>query len=140
MFERLLKACECLLAIIGTRSVVYSAFTHLSDPASLTDTSERRPARAARPPYRGGRSGNKEGPSFLVALPCCRDDARLLGPAAVVDELLDAVVFTDVEFPRVAGRANRLRGILHRDQLAQKPLPSGGFCMPRSVTVALRSQ
>src|SRR2546428_10864332 len=60
---------------------------------------------------------DKERAGFLVALPRCDDDARLLGPAAVVDELLDAVVFADVEVPGVAGGVTDIRGILHRDQL-----------------------
>ena len=41
-------------------------------------------------------------------------------PAAVVDQVLDAVVFTDVEIPGVAGRVTAdFRGILHRNQLGR---------------------
>src|SRR5438132_1031378 len=62
---------------------------------------------------------DKKRAGFLIALPRCDDDARLLGPAAVVDELLDAVVFADVEVPGVAGGVTDIRGILHRDQLGR---------------------
>src|SRR6266478_1861509 len=57
--------------------------------------------------------------SFLVALPRCDDGAWLLRPAAVVDELLDAAIFANVEVPGIAGRVTAFRGILHRDQLSR---------------------
>src|SRR5882762_7417993 len=62
---------------------------------------------------------DKERSSFLVALPRCDDGAWLLRPAAVVDELLDAVIFADVEVPGIAGRVTAVRGILHRHQLSR---------------------
>src|SRR5262249_53554519 len=45
--------------------------------------------------------------------------AGLLGPAAVIDELLDAVVVADVEIPGVAGGVTTIGGILHRNQLGR---------------------
>src|SRR5215467_9949555 len=62
---------------------------------------------------------DEERTSLLVALPRRGDDARLLRPAAVVDHLLDAVVFADVEVPGVAGRVTAFRRILYRDQLGR---------------------
>src|SRR5207237_7933271 len=62
----------------------------------------------------------KERTGLLVARPSRGDDARLLGSAATVNKLFDAVVFSYIEFPRVTGRVTAdLGGIFHCDQLSR---------------------
>src|SRR5207249_4112421 len=53
------------------------------------------------------------------ACPRCQDAARRLGSAADVDKVHDAVVFTDVEIPDVAGRVTAIRGILYGEQFGR---------------------
>ncbi len=55
---------------------------------------------------------------LLVAGPRCVEEARLLGSAAVVDKVLDVVVFSDIEFPGVTGRVTvSLPRDIYRHQL-----------------------
>src|SRR5215468_1437014 len=62
----------------------------------------------------------KQGTGLFIALP--RSGIKTGEPLSgtVVDELLEALVFADVELPGVAGRVATLRGVLHHD-------PSGGL-------------
>src|SRR5579862_4610938 len=53
---------------------------------------------------------------LFVACPSCEDAARWLGPAPDVDKVHDAVIFTNVEVPGIAGRVTAIRGILYGEQ------------------------
>src|SRR6185369_16554334 len=54
---------------------------------------------------------------LFVAFPRCEDTARRLHPAAMIDEVHDAIVFSYVEIPSVARSVTAVSGVLHRNQL-----------------------
>src|SRR5579871_2377732 len=61
---------------------------------------------------------DQQRPSFLVASPRCHDEGRFLVPAAMVDEVLDTLISTDVEIPGIPGSvAASLRRVLDDDLL-----------------------
>src|SRR5258707_10236885 len=69
-------------------SDVHCAFIQFSDPVNLTDTSEKKIRKGVSVRRTVVVRRDKERACFLVAFPCCVEDARLLGPPTVVDELL----------------------------------------------------
>ena len=60
--------------------------------------------------------------------------------AVVKTEFFDSPVFADVERPGVTRRVAADSEGYFTTTFSAEPLPSGSFCMPSSVTVALVSQ